>query len=78
MAAKIGQGGDRPPEVRVGKISSTGRVRLEFTNSMKFPSQEEFIELNRSSENGLIDLLMYKGDEDELDDNLESWEIVSV
>ena len=45
---------------------------------MKFPSQEEFIELNRSSENGLIDLIMYKGDEDEPDDNLESWEIVSV
>ena len=45
---------------------------------MKFPSKEEFIELNRSSENGLIDLLMYKYDEDELDDSLESWEIVSV
>ena len=37
-AAKTDEDGNRPPEVRLGKISSSGRVRLEFTNSMSFPS----------------------------------------
>ena len=45
---------------------------------MYFPSIEEFLSLNKDSENGLIDLVMYKGDEDVKDDNLHSWKIVSV
>ena len=33
-AAEAVDDGKRPPEVRMGKISANGRVRLEFTNPM--------------------------------------------
>ena len=70
--------GNRPPEVRLGKITSSGRVRIEFTNSMSFPSKEEFIELNKKLGNKLLDLVMMKGEEEEEDENLRSWQIISV
>ena len=73
-ANKLDENGNRPPEVRLGKISSDGRVRLEFTNAMNFPSFEEFLEMNNksgdsrllqdSSKAKLIELMVYKGDED--------------
>ena len=71
------------PEVRIGRISSAGRVPLEFTNKMIFfPSLIEFIEEINSQESAaetkLIDFVMMKSDEDEIDDNLTGWEIVSV
>ena len=40
----------RPPEVRPGKITGNGRVRLEFTNPMMLPGKSELIELNKKSE----------------------------
>ena len=45
---------------------------------MNFPSQDEFIELNKQSEDKLIEIFVLKGDEEIQDDNFESWEIVSV
>lgn len=33
-ASQLDEEGNRPPEVRLGRISGTGRVKLEFTNSM--------------------------------------------
>ena len=59
---------------------------------MIFPSFEEFVEMNKrsftnsalrqlspdSDTTKLIDLVMYRGDEDVEDENLASWEIVSV
>ena len=76
-AAQLDENGNRPPEVRLGRISSNGRVRLEFTNSMTFPSKEELIELNKQS-NKLIDVFMVMGDEEVKESNLKSWEIASV
>ena len=64
--------------MRLGRISGIGRVRLEFTVSMRFPDQQTLINLNKSSNNKLIDLIVLKGDSDELDENLKSWEIISV
>ena len=63
-AAKVDEEGNRPPEVRLGRIESNGRVKLEFTNAMVFPSEREFILLNEESGNELIDVFMLKGDED--------------
>lgn len=45
---------------------------------MRFPDQQTLINLNKSSNNKLIDLIVLKGDSDELDENLKSWEIISV
>ena len=45
---------------------------------MKLPKKSEFIELNKKSTNKLIDLIMFDGDEDVVDDNLIDWVIVSV
>ena len=45
---------------------------------MVFPSEREFILLNEKSGNELIDIYMFKGDEDVIDDNLKSWKIISV
>ena len=45
---------------------------------MNFPKIEDFIALNKSSKYEMLDLMMYKGDEDEEDDNLLSWEIKTV
>ena len=59
-AAQADERGNRPPEVRLGKISSSGRVRLEFTNAMNFPSLEEFVELNQQFDNKLINLVILK------------------
>ena len=77
-AAQVDEEGNRPPEVRLGRIESNGRVKLEFTNAMVFPSEREFILLNEKSGNELIDIYMFKGDEDVIDDNLKSWKIISV
>ena len=77
-AAQPDDRGNRPPELRLGKISSDGRIRLEFPNSISFPSKEEFVDINHKSNNELIDLVVYKGDEELLNDNLIGWEIVSV
>ena len=49
-AAKLDEQGNRPPEVRVGNISSSGRVRLEFTNKMSFPPFEQFVSLGTLSQ----------------------------
>ena len=64
-AAQLDEDGNRPPEVRLGRISGDGRVRLEFTNSMQFPDKEDFIELNINTDNHLVDIRMLKGDSDE-------------
>ena len=48
-AEHVDEKGNRAPEVRLGRISSNGRVRLEFTNPMIFPSLEEFVEMNNRS-----------------------------
>ena len=77
-AAQVDEDGSRPPEVRLGRIESNGRVKLEFTNAMVFPSEREFILLNEKSGNEMIDVYMFKGDEDVIDDNLKSWKIISV
>ena len=82
-ATYVDSEGNRPPEVRLGRIDSSGRVRLEFTNSMSFPSKAELITLNRESDNSLIDLMVISSDDDDADQmkrspNLLSWEIVSV
>ena len=77
-ATETDKDGNRPPEVRLGRISSSGRVKLEFTNSMSFPSLEDLIELNKQSKNKLIELFMLKGDEETIDTNLKGWDIVSV
>ena len=45
---------------------------------MRFPDLQTLIDLNKSSNNKLIDLIVLKGDYDELDENLKSWEIISV
>ena len=45
---------------------------------MMFPSEREFILLNEKSGNELIDLFIFRGDEDIQDDNLKSWKISSV
>ena len=45
---------------------------------MNLPKTEDFIALNKSSGYRMIDLVMYKGDEDVEDDNLLSWEITTV
>ena len=37
-AEHVDDKGNRAPEVRLGRISGNGRVRLEFTNPMVFPS----------------------------------------
>ena len=42
-ATQLDEEGNRPPEVRLGRISGDGRMSLEFTNSMQFPDKEEFI-----------------------------------
>ena len=45
-ALSVDANGNRPPEVRLGKISGSGRLRLEFTSPMvSFPSQAEFVEM---------------------------------
>ena len=77
-AARVDEEGNRPPEVRLGRIESNGRLKLEFTNAMVFPSEREFILLNEKSGNEMIDVYMFKGDEDVIDDNLKSWKIISV
>ena len=77
-AAQLDEDGNRPPEIRVGVISSTGRIRLEFTNPMSFPSYEEFVKLNERSGNKLIDIMVYHSDDEVEDKNLLSWAIVSV
>ena len=64
--------------MRLGRISGIGRVRLEFTVPMRFPDLQTLIDLNKSSNNKLIDLIVLKGDYDEPDENLKSWEIISV
>ena len=63
-AATLDEHGNRPPEVRLGKISNSGRLRIEFTNAMSLPSTEEFIRRNKLSGNSLIEIIMFKGDED--------------
>ena len=63
-AAQVDEEGNRPPEVRLGRIESNGRVKLEFTNAMVFPSEREFILLNEESGNEMIDVFIFKGDED--------------
>lgn len=45
---------------------------------MRFPDLQTLIDLNKSSNNKLIDLIVLKGDYDEPDENLKSWEIISV
>ena len=94
-AAKLDEQGNRPPEIRVGNISSSGRVSLEFTNKMSFPPFDQFVSLGTLSESkvsnenrmmkaedddevNLIEIVMFRGEEEELDQNLGSWEIVSV
>ena len=77
-AAQVDEEGNRPPEVRLGRIESNGRVKLEFTNAMVFPSEREVNLLNEKSGNEMIDVYMFKGDEDVIDDNLKSWKIISV
>ena len=42
-ATQLDEEGNRPPEVRLGRISGSGRVKLDFTNSMQFPDKDEFI-----------------------------------
>ena len=64
--------------MRLGRISGIGRVRLEFTVPMRFPDLQTLIDLNKSNNNKLIDLIVLKGDYDEPDENLKSWEIISV
>ena len=39
-------------------------MKLEFTNAMVFPSEREFILLNEESGNEMIDVLVFKGEED--------------
>ena len=63
-AAQVDEDGNRPPEVRLGRIESNGRVKLEFTTAMVFPSEREFILLNEESGNEMIDVFVFKGDED--------------
>ena len=77
-AMEIDRDGNRPPEVRLGRISSSGRAEIEFTNAMSFPSKEEFVELNKSSKNKLLDLYVLNGDEGIRDTNLRDWNIFSV
>ena len=45
---------------------------------MRFPDLQTLIDLNKSNNNKLIDLIVLKGDYDEPDENLKSWEIISV
>ena len=78
-ATQVDKDGNRPPEIRLGKISGSGLVRLEFTNPMSFPSQEELIKLNEEGSEKLIDIAILSGDEDnDNSGNLVSWEIVKV
>ena len=77
-AVEVDEKGNRPPEVRLGRASSEGLVRLEFTNAMSFPSLSDFIKQNEESGNKLIDLMMLKGEDEVLDENLVSWQIISV
>ena len=70
-AAQVDENGNRPPEFRLGLISSNGRARLEFTNEMSFPSMEEFIRLNDEFDKNLVNLMMLNGDEEySVDENL--------
>ena len=79
-ATQVDKDGNKPPEIRLGKISGSGLVRLEFTNPMSFPSMEELIKLNQErSEKKLIDISIFSEDEEnDASENLESWAIVKV
>ena len=45
---------------------------------MKFPNTADFISKNRKKQNKLLDVMMLSGDNEEIDENLLSWTIVSV
>ena len=49
----------RPPEMRVGPISSNREVTLEFTKSMNFPNTTMFIEANKNSQ--MLNIKMLSG-----------------
>lgn len=70
--------GPFPPEIRLGAISQDRKVDIEFTNEMNFPSTEDFIALNTSKQNRLMNVMMLSGDEHMIDENLVSWSITSV
>lgn len=74
--------GNRPPEVRLGRITVSGLVPLEFTNEMSFPPLSELIQLNEESGGKLIELSIQEGDSDEEEagksDNLIAWKVISV
>ena len=45
---------------------------------MELPDTESFIKANNESSNKLLDVMMLSGDNEEVDDNLTSWDITSV
>lgn len=81
-ALKKDANGNRPPEVRLGRITASGLVPLEFTNEMNFPSLSELIHLNEESGGKLIELGIKEdgAEEDEAgdSDNLAAWSIKSL
>ena len=60
-ATGLDKNGNRPPEVRLGRISPTGRVHIEFTNEMDLPSLDDFIQLNKKQSPSLISITMLEG-----------------
>ena len=48
-ALNFDENGNRPPEVRIPRMSISGRLRLQFTTAMiNLPSTAEFIDLINS------------------------------
>ena len=53
-------------------------VSLSKNSGKKASSETRRMQNGNSDEVNLIDIVMFKGEEDDLDKNLGSWEIVSV
>ena len=67
---------ERPPEVRISKISSDWKLSLKFTMPIQFPDElRESINAIRKTPNAPIDVLMISSKNDKKDENLTDWSI---
>ena len=65
--------------MRIGSISAYGNVKIEFTSTISLPDTSEFIEINELRDHELLNIKMLSGGEDGgFDENLTSWNILSV
>ena len=71
-------GSPMPPEIRLGAISPSGQVDLDFTKQMNFPETMDFVTLNTAQSNLFLNVTMLSGDSLEIDENLVSWTVSSV